>query len=366
MLTEKNLHELLELQAQHPVLSIYLNTELAEGSPEIYKRQLRSMLKEVDLRDDVNAVERYLDHEYDWSGSSLAVFSCAPEGFLRAFTLAVPVRSRVRIANQPHVKPLADILDAYGGYGVVLVDKQGARLFYFHLGALIEQEGTLGETVKRTKRGGSSTFPGRRGGMAGQTNYTEEITERNMREAVEFASRFFADKNVRRILIGGTEDNVALFKSMLPKSWQSIIVGSFPMRISASKEDVLERALEIGQEAERRREVQLVANVMSAAAKGRGGVVNLDGTLSALRDGRVLTLLIREGYRAPGYRCSGCGYLTANEKDTCSFCGSPFESIPDAVEMAVHEVMKLGGDVEVLHDGHISDKFGNIGALLRY
>jgi hypothetical protein len=31
----------------------------------------------------------------------------------------------------------------------------------------------------------------------------------------------------------------------------------------------------------------------------------------------------------------------------------------------VHEVMKLGGDVEVLHDNKES-KFGNIGALLRY
>jgi hypothetical protein len=36
------------------------------------------------------------------------------------------------------------------------------------------------------------------------------------------------------------------------------------------------------------------------------------------------------------------------------------------VELAVHEVMKLGGEVEVLHDGQTSEKLGNIGALLRY
>jgi peptide chain release factor subunit 1 len=365
MLTENELHELLNIQSPHPVLSVYLNIDPAEGNAEFYKLQLRSMVKDLHLKDDVFAVERYLDHEYDWSGRSVAVFSCAPEGFLKAFSLAVPVRSRVRVGNQPHVKPLADILDAYGGYGVVLVDKQGARLFYFHLGELIEQEGTLGENVRRTKRGGS-TFPGRRGGVGGTTNYNEEVTERNMKEAAEFASHFFADKDVRRVLIGGTDDNVALFRSMLPKSWQSLVVGSFPMRMTASKDEVMQRALQIGQEAERKREAQLVATVLNGAAKGRGGVISLDGTLNALHDGRVQTLLIRDGYRAPGYRCTGCGFLTANDLESCPFCSNSFESIQDAVEMAVHKVMKLGGEVEVLRDDKITDKFGNIGALLRY
>jgi peptide chain release factor subunit 1 len=366
MLTEKNIHELLKVQSQHPVLSVYLNTDPSEGNADQHKRQLRSLLKDVYLKEDVEAIERYLEHEYDWTGRSLAIFSSIKDNFLLAFPLAVALRSRVRISNQPHVKPLADILDAYGGFGVVLVDKQGARMFYFHLGNLVEQEGTVGESIRRTKRGRSSAFPGRRGGMTGQTNYSDEVTERNMREAVEFASRFFADKNVRRILIGGTDDNVAQFRSLLPKKWQSLVIGAFHASMTASKDEILEKAMEIGKEVERRREEQLVAALINGAAKQRGGVIALDDTLNALRDGRVQTLLIQEGFRAPGYRCQGCGYLTALEKESCPFCGSKFDSIPDAVEMAVHEVMKLGGDVEVLHDGQITERFGNIGALLRY
>jgi hypothetical protein len=69
--------------------------------------------------------------------------------------------------------------------------------------------------------------PGVAGGLPGQTNYAEEVAERNMREAAEFAAHFFADKNVRRVLIGGTEDNLASFRSLLPKAWQSLIVGHF-------------------------------------------------------------------------------------------------------------------------------------------
>ncbi len=90
MLTEKDLRELLGYKAKSPVLSVYLNTEPAEGGSDTLKLRLRSMLKEVDLPEDVTIVERYFDHEFDWSGRSVAVFSCSDEDFFRAYPLAVP------------------------------------------------------------------------------------------------------------------------------------------------------------------------------------------------------------------------------------------------------------------------------------
>lgn len=366
MFSESDLRELLEYRARHPVLSVYLNTEPSEGSADAHKLRLRSMLKDVDLPSDQEAVELYFDHEHIWSGRSIAVFSCEPENFFRAHSFAVPVRDRVRIDQRPYVKPLADLLDSYGGYGVAVVDKQGARLFYFHLGELRAQDELVGESVRRTKRGGGSQAAGRRGGIAGQTNYVEEVADRNMKDAAEFAARFFSENNVRRVLIGGTEDNVAPFRSQLPKAWQSLVVGTFPIRVNASQAEVLERAIEVGQLAERRREAQIVNSIVTGAAKGRGGVIRLDDTLGAVHEGRVQTLLIREGFRAPGYQCQGCGYLTASQVDVCPFCGNKFSQISDAVEMAVRKVMQDGGEVEVLHESDGIQEFGGIGALLRY
>lgn len=366
MLTESDLRELLNYQVTHPVLSVYLNTEPAEGNADAYKLRLRTMLKEVDLPEDVLAVERYFDHEYDRTGRSVAVFSCAPENYFRSYSLAVPVRSRVRVGDHPHVKPLADLLDSYGGYGVALVDKQGARMFSFHLGELREQEGVMGEAVRHTKRGGASTVPGRRGGVAGRTNRAAEVVDRNMKESADFAARFFAENNVRRILIGGAETNVAPFRVQLPKSWQSLIVGTFAMSMTAGKDEVLERAMQIGRQAERQREIELIKTLISNAAKGRGGVIKLDDTLRAVHEGRVQALVIREGYRAPGYRCQGCGYITGAQHKKCPYCGNTFVQIQDAVEMAVRKVMQQGGEVEVLHADQNTERFGHIGALLRY
>lgn len=366
MLTESDLQELISFQPNEPVLSIYLNTDPSEGNAEVYRLRLRTMLKDVDMPKDVAAIEEYFQHQYDWSGRSVVVFSCASKDFFRAYSLAIPMRDRVRINHAPHVKPLANLLDSYGGYGVALVDKQGIRLFYFHLGESGEQEGMLGESIKRTKRGGASSYPGRRGGTAGQTNYVDEVTERNMKEAAEFATRFFQDHNVRRVLIGGTEDNVAQFRSFLPKSWQSLVVGSFPSSMTASKNEVLNRALQIGQEAEIRREKRLLNHLVTSAAKKHGAVLGLDETLQALQEGKIQTLVINEGYREAGFQCQGCGYLTGIEMPTCPYCGGSFALQPDVVEVAIRRVMKQGGEVEFVHPDNAEKKFKGIGAILRY
>jgi peptide subunit release factor 1 (eRF1) len=368
MLTERDVKELIKYRPRFPVLNVYLDVDPSAGSADAYKLRLRQMLKDLSgvSMEDNEAIERFVEHEYDWSGRSLAIFSCAPERFFRAFSLKVPVRSRARWMDRPYVKPLADLLDNYGGYGVALVDKQGARLFHFHLGELREQEGTLGEAVRHTKRGGASTFPGRRGGTAGMTRYAEEVTERNLKEAAKFASRFFKDNHVRRVLIGGTDETAAQFRHLLPKSWQSLVVGSFPMDMTAGHAQVLEKALHVGAEAKRQAEDRLVEAAITAAAKGREGAIGLDDVLAAVHAGRVQRLILSEGFRAPGYRCHGCSFVTAQAAETCPFCGKSFEQIEDAVELAVRKVMDAGGEVDVVRGSPELERAGRIGALLRY
>ncbi len=366
MITNQDLRELLNYQAKSAVLSVYLNTDPAEGSPETYRLHLRSMLKDIELPEDIETVTRYIDHEHNWSGRSVAVFSCAQEDFFRAYSIAVPVRSRARYDLRPYVKPLADLFDSYGGYGIVLIDKQKARLFYFNLGEMEEKGGIIGESVKRTKRGGGSQQAGRKGGSAGLTDYVDEVADRNIKDAVDAAARFFKESNVRRIMIGGSEDTIAQFRAMLPKAWQSLVIGVFPISMNASLNDILERAMKVGAQAEVRRETQLANAIVTNAAKERGGVMGLQDTLQAIYEGRVLTLLIRDGFREAGSRCMSCGYISGEVLEVCPYCGEEVEQINDAVEFAVRRVMRIGGEVEVIDSDRNLGEFKNIGALLRY
>lgn len=366
MLSDNDLRELIHFITPDPVVSVYLNTDPSEGNSDTHRRRLKGMIREINLTKDVETIERFFDHEYNWSGRGVAVFSCSANNFFRAYPLWVPVRNLIHISDRPSVKPLAAIVDNYGGYGVVLVDKQGARLFSFHLGQLREQEGVLGEVVKRAKHGTvGSTMPGRRGaGAAGRA--VDEVVDRNMREAVDFAVHFFEENHVRRILIGGTDENVNLFRSMLPKSWQSLVKGVFHMAMTASHNEVLTRALEIGMQAEKEREAHLVDRLLTAAAKGSGGVVGLEASIQAVNEGRVQTLILTEGFRKNAYRCKSTGQLLMQADDPCGDDSSDVEKVYDVVDIMVSQVMRQGGDVEVLLSGPELEKAGHIGALLRY
>jgi peptide chain release factor subunit 1 len=365
MLTDRDIHELLNYSSSGPMLSVYLDTSPTGGGSDTQKLQLRMLLEDVDLPDDQAAVLKHFEQLRDAKGRGLTMFSCAAEGYFKAFPLAVPVRSRVFVGDHPYVKPLADLLDIYGNYGVVLVDKQGARLFHFHLGELIEQEGILGDEVRQTRGKGASSNPGGRGGVSGQSRFNDEVTARNLRENADFSARFFDEVHARRILIGGTDETIAQFRQYLPKSWQNLVVGTFPMSMTASHTDVLMRAMHIGQLAEQQRETALVESMFTAAAKRQDGTVGLDATLAALHGGRVQTLIVQEGLRLPAYQCQGCDHMLTRSLDACLFCGKSFVKIDDAVELAVRKVMQTGGEVEIVRDNPALKEVG-IGALLRY
>jgi len=366
MLKDSDLKELLQFTPEAPVLSVYLNLDPAGGTAETHKLRLRNLLKAVNLPEDVARVEEYFLHEFDWTGRGVVVFSCADRKFLKSYPLALPVVDMVRVSDRPVVKPLADLWDNYGGYGVVLVDKQGARLFFFHMGELSEQEGILGEEVKHVKRGGASTFPGRRGGIAGRTRHEDELESRNMKSTADFAAHFFEEKHIRRILIGGTDENAALLRGLLPKAWQSLVVGTFTMGMTASHTEVLVKALQIGQAAETQRESRLVDEVINLSAKGGAAVVGLEKTLEAVHRDQVKRLVLMPGYRSRGYICDSCGRLTVYGEDACASCGAKPQPVTDVVEFAVSDVLRRGGEVDVVHENPALEKAGGIGALLRF
>lgn len=369
MFKQENLRELAAYQAQTPVLSVYLNVDPTEQTTDEYKLALRHILKHADglaAPADTAAVERFFDHEYDWSGRGVVVFSCAEEKFWRSYALAVPVASGVTVAGKPYVWPLAALLDIYGSYLVAMVDQQEIRLLLFGMGELQVSDGYVGEEVRKSKKGrGSSGGPGRRGGAPISSQRGKEIAQRNIREAVKVIERFCRQHDPQRLIIVGAEPTVAQFREELPKALQGKVIGSFSADMNALEPEIRERSLEILQQVEEERKTALVDAVFTAAAKGRGGVIRLADTLGAAHEGRVQTLVVARDYQQPGYQCLNCAYITDQSLGGCPFCGGEFAEITDAAEALVTKVIEDGGKVEVVDDHPRIAEFG-VGALLRY
>ncbi len=369
MIDEKELRKLTRFQSDNPILSIYLNVDPTEHTSEEYLLSLRRILEEVEDEanpEDIAAVRRYFEHEYDWSGRGVIIFACVKADFWRVYPLNIPVASGATVARRPYLSPLAALMNAYGRYAVILVSRQDAQFFLFQLGELVEQQVVAGSQVRKLKKGrGSSGGPGRRGGAPISSRREEEMVTRNLREIAKEAARFSRRHKPQHMILAGAEPTVAQFRDLLPKSLRGKVIGSFGADPGTTKPELLERSLQIIRQAEETRKAEIVQAVFTAASKGREGVVGLDGTLSAAHEGRIRTLIIDRSYRAPGYRCDHCDYLTTQALDTCPFCGGKFIEIPDAAEAVVTKVIEEGGNVEVVDQNPQLAPAG-VGALLRY
>ena len=369
MFRQEDLRELATIQFETPTLSVYLNVDPTEHTTDEYRLKLRQMLRKAEglaAAEDIAAVERFFEHEYDWSGRGVVVLSCVEEEFWRAYSLAAPVASAVTVARKPYIWPLAALVDAYGSYVVALVDRQEMRLLLFGMGELQTSEEYVGEDVRKLKKGrGSSGGPGRRGGAPISSRHEKEVAQRNIREAVKLTERFWRKHGPQRLIIAGAEPTVVHFREELSKALQDEVIGSFSADMNASELEIRDRSLELLQQVEEGRKAALVEAVFTAAAKGRGGVIRLADTLGAAHEGRIQTLVVARDFQRPGYQCQHCGYITDHALKTCPFCGREFTEIPDAAEALVTKVIEDGGKVEVMDDHPRIAEFG-VGALLRY
>jgi len=369
MFNSEDLRELAAYRVDAPVLSVYLNVDPTDRSRDEYRLELRHLLKRAEgvaAKEDIEAVEGFFDHEYDWSGRGAVVFSCQEDDFWRTYSLAIPVSSGVTIAHRPYISPLAELVDAYGSYAVAVVDRRQLRSFFFNLGESRATHEFVGEDVRKLKRGrGSSGGHGRRGGAPISSQHEEEVVRRNIRDAVQEMESFCQRYEPQRLIIAGADRTVAQFREALPKHLQDKVIGTFSADMNATEPEIRERSLEIIREVEEERKDALVHAVFTAAAKGENGVIRLADTLGAAHEGRIQTLVIDRDYHEPGYQCKHCGYITDHALETCPFCGGEFMEIPDAAEALVTKVIEEGGEVEVVEDHPKVEQFG-VGALLRY
>lgn len=367
MFSKEDLQQLAEYQGQHPVLSLTLNVDPTRRTRDEYRLTLRHLLRRVEGRanGDVARIENFFDHEYDWSGRGLAIFSNQTENFWKVYALAVPIVDSIFVGPKPYITPLANLWDAYGRFVAAIADRQGGRFIFVQLGEVLDRAGVLGEEVRRAKSGVNAISTSRRRNSDAPSDRKEtEIIKRNIKDTAAALIAFCEKHTPRYIVLGGNVEVVNELRELLPQPWSERVIGTFSADIDEADQTSRDRAMKIIEEYEARREAALADAAITAAAKG-GGAARLGDVLRAAHAGQVQTLLVADGFKSPGYRCGQCGYLSAQSMARCPYCGGAFEQIPDAVEAVISKVVEQGGRVDVVH-GHMGLNEAGIAALLRY
>lgn len=351
-----------------PITSCYLDVDGRRlVRHQDVERELDGVLRDARQRanghrsvhDDLRRIEAFVKGGLDRSATrGLAIFACAATDLWRVIELPKPVRSCLVINHAPAVGQLESMVQEHEPIGVLLADKQRARLFVFELGQLVDRSELLDELPRDYDSRGERE-------RGTPEHHREELAHQHLRNAARAAFDLWQARGFHHLAIGASDTIAGELEQALHPYLQERLCGRVPVGVGAAPAEVLAAAEAVEAEVERTREAALVAKLKEAAATGRRGVAGLAGTLAALAQHRVERLIVSKGFAQEGWRRPDTGALALvgpKQPDT----GATMDRVGDVVEDAIEEALTQGVPVTICVGNADLDVLGRIGALLRY
>jgi peptide chain release factor subunit 1 len=370
VITQAAIRELAAIKGEKaPITSCYLDVDGRRvARHQDLEREVDILLKsararadgEASVETDLNRIRQFVSSGLDRSRTrGLAIFACSADRLWQVIQLPVPVHARVVINHVPAVGQLESVLREHEPIGVLLADRQHARMFVFELGELVERSETFEALPRATGARGERD----RGGD--HPHALEEHTHHHLRNAAQLAFDVWSQHAFDHLAIAAPEHLAGHLEASLHPYLRKRLCGRISVPVTANHSEVLAAALQVEGQVEREREAQVVERVRTAVSAGRRGVAGLGPVVDALGDHRVDTLVVSKGFAAPGWRCRNCDKLAAMGR-RCKGCGGEMVEVDDLVEDVVEEALTQSCQLEICVGNADLDVMGRIGALLRY
>ena len=324
-----------------PVLSLYLNLQPDQNGRDHYEPFLKKELAErlrtfpasgperESFETDAEKIRTYLEG-VDRAANGLAMFACSGADLFDAIPVAAPIRdNRLYVSPQPHLYPLACLIDEYPRYAVLLTDTNSARIFVFAGNSVQRTEQVDGVKTRRHKMGGWS--------QARYQRHTENFHLQHAKEVADALARVVRDEAIGAIVIAGDDVIVPLLKEQLPKELTDKLIDVVKLDIRAPEREVLDATIAAlrNQDAEADRNT---VDALIGAYRANGlAVVGIEATRKALEMGQVDELVIA----AP----------------------PPDERVGDEL---VAKARQTAAKIRIVQDPSVLAGVGGVGALLRF
>jgi peptide chain release factor subunit 1 len=362
------------------VLSVFLNldpTEFAE--PPKRASEISSVLDEArrqvraaeengldhdakkTLRQDVERVEEFLESFSPKGAHGLAVYACENADLFEVIRLPRPVPSRAVVDDSPFIEPLAE-LAGVRSWLVVLVNRQIGRMLRGDGQSLEELDVIVDDVHGQHKQGGWS--------QARYQRSVDEDVQDHLRNVAQAVFVHFKRSPFDHLLLGGPSETLSDFESKLHAYLTERIAGRVDVDVENTTPDDVRQAVAAKiAEFERGREREALDQLREGVARGGRGAAGLEGVLAALNERRVATVLICQGYTAPGCTCPSCGWVGPLDGGACPADGTELDCRDDVVESALELALMQNADVLIVRDEDHERELqshGDIGAVLRF
>lgn len=263
------------------------------------------------------------------------------------------------IARTPYVAPLVATLQQRR-WMVALVNRRLGRVLAGPVDDL-EEQAHLEEFVRgQHDQGGWS-----------QANYersVEKDVEDHLKRVAEAVNQRWRSERLDRLAVGGPPEIVPRFESHLAAEVRvQLVPGRVEVDLSSATDEQIRAAVgKLVLEDEKRLERAALDRLQDGIGSGGRGVGGPEGTLEALNERRVQTLLLEPGFDRSGARCPACGMLLLSTDGPCPADGSQTQELEHLREAVVAAALGQDADVMLVRSYPDLGPWQGIGALLRF
>ena len=378
MISTQDLERLIQRQdGGKPVLSLFLDMSVDSNNKRnhhVFLGQKRAQFEELDANRPIpngnggesgmgtlfERVRAWIDSEFDESNRGLVIYAEVDGDWWEALQFPVPVQNRLVVADRPVIGPLAQVLRSYEHYGVILLDREHVRILSVHLGTLLDELEFRGDPIPtpyHVQAGGYSHNRFQRRKLEEMRHFFKDFAT----EVERFVARYEPD----HLVLLGTEENIGQFREFLPQQIAERIIHTGRAPVDGPASEILAR-LQPHLDAERESHGQeLIEQVRDRAAHDYLATAGVQGTLTALQEGKVDTLVLARDGQMQGARCTQCGFVFVREVNRCPYDGSEQMETVDVMEEMVRLAQQQGADIQFADANAIADLRG-AAALLRF
>lgn len=380
MISRQDLERLIQRQnGGKPVLSLFLDMSVDSNnkrSHHVFLGQKRAQFEELDgsrtvpngngnesgMGSLLERVQSWIDAEFNEGNRGVVIYAELDGDWFEALQFPVAVQNRMVVADRPVVGPLAQVLNSYEHYGVILMDREHVRILSVHLGTLLDELEFRGDPLSPT-----TNHHVQAGGYSHKRFQQHKLEEMRhfFRDFATEVERFVARYGPRQLVLMGTSENVAKFKEFLPQSVADLIIHTGPAPVDGPAAEILARLEPHLKQEQERGSQELLEQVRDRAANDYLATAGVQGTLTALQEGKVDTLVVARDGQMQGARCGQCGFVFVRDVSRCPYDGNEQMEPVDVLEEMVRLAEQQGAEIQFADANAVADLRG-AAALLRF
>jgi peptide subunit release factor 1 (eRF1) len=328
----------------YPVLSLYLDLRPNQRGRDQFEPFLRKELAERlrtyatggperdSLEKDAARIRQYVS-EVDPALNGLVIFACSGADFMETIHLVAPVsQNRLYISDQPHLYPLARLLDEYPRYLALVADTHSARIFVFAINTVEQEDRIENPKTVRHKMGGWS--------QARYQRHADNYHLQHAKEVVEAIARIAREESIDKIVLSGDEVILPLLRKHLQKDIAEKIVDVIKLDVRTPERQVLDVTLAALREKDAESDRERVDQLMDAYRSNGLACVGIEATRRAFELGQVDEVLLPAIGKNP--------------------------EAESAAEELVLEAYRTSAKTRFIEDASLLEPIGGVGAFLRF